>query len=205
VKTTTVDLGPTGTAQVAVTGAVGTVAISASVPQATMVKVDFASSQDFAYVETPAVPVSALISFPPCGSSTAGGGTTPRRANLQVTKTGPARVRAGSTATYTVRVRNTSRFAARGVVVADRLPQGMVLTGSSSGLSLRNGVASLRIGTIGARGTAVRQIRVRMLASTSGKRCNRVTVTASNARRRGAATCTTVLRVRNRVLPAVTG
>jgi hypothetical protein len=91
------------------------------------------------------------------------------------------------------------------VVVADRLPQGMVLTGSSSGLSLRNGVASLRIGTIGARRTVVRQIRVRMLASTSGRRCNRVTVTASNARSRGAEVCTTVVAVRNRVLPAVTG
>lgn len=205
-KTATVDLGPTGSAQVAVTGAVGTVAITASVPQATLVKVDFAESQDFAYVETPNVPVSLNLPFPPCaGGSATGGGTTPRRASLQVTKTGPSRVRAGNTATYTVRVRNTARVAARGVVVVDRLPQGMVLTGASSGLSLRNGVVSLRIGTIGARRTVVRRIRLRMLASTSGQRCNRVTVTASNARSRGARVCTTVVRVRNRVLPAVTG
>jgi uncharacterized repeat protein (TIGR01451 family) len=213
-KTQTVDLGADGQATTSVSGGVGTVSLSGTVQQAKGVLADFEESQDLLYPELLPVPVALEIELPPCAPVTpvtpvVPGGVpavnVPSRANLRVTKRGPRRVRAGRRTTYIIKVRNTSRTRARNVVIRDLLPSGMVLARRTRGMTIRGRTVSIRVGSIGPRRTITRRVVVSVLSQTRGRRCNRVTVRAGNARPRGARVCTVVTRVRGRVAPAVTG
>lgn len=214
-KTTTLDLGSNGTATAEVTGDVGTVTISGTVSQSKLVHVDFGETQDFAYAQPTPVAMQLAIDFLPCttGSTptapaapSAPVGATGRNiASLRVIKRGPRRARAGRKALFTITVKNTSRTIARNVVLTDRLPGGMVLAKRTAGMRLRGRAVSMRVGSLGPGRSTTRRVPVSILRQTQGRRCNRVRVTSSNARPRGARSCVTVRRVIRRVSPAVTG
>lgn len=184
--------------------------------------------QDVAWV----VPgtLQATVAFTPCGSPPAqttgtpgtpvtpatpgttptGRGTSPRRARspsprLTVTKSGPARARAGAVVRYAVTVRNTGRAAARGVVLTDLMPGQMTLVRRTRGMALVRGAMRWSLGTI--RPGASRTVRyaLRVGQAASGRRCNRAVARRPGTRPTGDTVCTTVIPAPRRVQPAVTG
>lgn len=141
---------------------------------------------------------------------------TPTQAGprFTVTKKGPASVRAGQRARYTITVANRSGAALRALTVTDSLPAGMSLAGVPAGSRLRGGAVVWTLGSLRAGGTRTLHIDVRLDADASGRRCNRVSVTdpgtgggtgGGTARlTRTATACTMVKAVNRRILPAVT-
>jgi uncharacterized repeat protein (TIGR01451 family) len=128
------------------------------------------------------------------------------RARLRTRKIGPRRMTGGRTAVYRIVVRNVSRVVARNVVIRDVLPRGVVLRSrpARSRISGRR-IRWSTISRIAPGRRVVRVVRVRVLTSTRGRRCNNVVVTARNAPRTRARTCARVAPRRVRVIPAVTG
>jgi uncharacterized repeat protein (TIGR01451 family) len=126
---------------------------------------------------------------------------------LAIRKTGPARARSGATVSYVIRVTNLGSETARGVVLRDRIPAGLALTGSAGGATFRAGLLTWRIGDL--RGGASRTVRARLtiVGGTAGRRCNGGSASATNADTVRATACTRVVRrpLRDTVLPAVTG
>lgn len=131
---------------------------------------------------------------------------------FSVTKKGPASVRAGQRARYTITVVNRSGAALRGLTVTDDLPAGMSLAGVPAGSRLRGGDVVWTLGSLKAGGTRRLQVDVRLDADASGRRCNRVSVTdpgtaggtGTGSLTRTATSCTMVKAVNRRILPAVT-
>jgi uncharacterized repeat protein (TIGR01451 family) len=131
-----------------------------------------------------------------------------------VTKKGPASVRAGQRARYTITVSNRSGAALRDLTVTDDLPAGMSLAGIPTGSRLRGGDVVWTLGSLKAGGTRTLHVDVRLDADISGRRCNRVSVTdpgtaggtgTGTARlTRTATSCTMVKAVNRQILPAVT-
>ncbi len=214
------DLGPTGTASTTIASGVGTVAISATVQEATLVDADFEETQDLVYTESTPVTVTLSIEFPACTVPAAPTqptalipvSATPRAkprpaipARLRITKRGPKRARAGKRIKYTIIVRNTSRVRARNLVIRDRLPAGMVLTRRNRGVRQNGRNLIIRVGSLAGRRSVRRVVTVQLLRTTKGRRCNVATANASNAKRVRARSCTRVSRVVQKVLPAVTG
>jgi uncharacterized repeat protein (TIGR01451 family) len=142
-------------------------------------------------------------------------GTTPVRQNavpagpravLRAVKSGPSRAAAGRTVEFRLSVRNTSRVRARGVVLRDLLPQGMVLAVRTGGVRISGRTLTWRVGNVPAGRTVTRTVRVRILSGAAGRICNAMSASASNARLARDSACTTVVRPRPRpVLPRVTG
>jgi uncharacterized repeat protein (TIGR01451 family) len=139
----------------------------------------------------------------PSGPTTpiAGGAT----ARLVITKKAPARARPLSRVKYTIVVRNTSKVAARSVVLRDAIPSGLSLVTASRARTLNNGVITFRLGTLAP--GASRTVTVTMLADASvrGKRTNVATVSATGVRAVRAAAATVFRTLARRVQPAVTG
>jgi len=208
-----VDLGARGSATLPVTGATGTVAIEALVQTAELVQVQKVNggpaSQDFAFARITPATIRLALSFRDCTTTKTSTDTpkrTTRRANLRVSKAGPRRVRAGRTAYYVIRTRNTSKTTARNLIINDLLPKGMVLARRPANSKLRGRTVQWRVGKLAPGRTITRRVRVRVLNSTRGRRCNRATVVARNANRRTTKRCTTVVALPKRSrLPAVTG
>ena len=131
----------------------------------------------------------------------AGGAT----ARLVISKKAPARARPLSRVTYTIVVRNTSKVAARSVVLRDVIPSGLSLVTASRARTLNNGVITFQLGTLAP--GASRTVTVTMLADASvrGKRTNVATVSATGVRAVRAAAATVFRTLARRVQPAVTG
>ena len=211
-----VDLGASGSATLPVTGAAGTVAIEALVQTAELVQVQKVNSspagQDFAFARVTPATIRLELTFRRCTKTTETSTTTEtpkrttRRANLRVSKAGPRRVRAGGTANYVIRIRNTSKTTARNLIINDQLPRGLVLARRPANSKLRGRTVQWRVKRLAPGRTITRRVRVRVLNSVQGRRCNRATVVARNANRRTTKRCTRVIALPRRpVLPDVTG
>ena len=139
----------------------------------------------------------------PSGPTTpiAGGAT----ARLVITKKAPARARVLSQVKYTIVVRNTSKVAARSVVLRDAIPSGLSLVTASRPRTLSNGVITFQLGTLAP--GASRTVTVTLLADASvrGKRTNVATVSATGVRAVRATAATVFRTLARRVQPAVTG
>lgn len=127
------------------------------------------------------------------------------KAKLAVTKSGPAGATAGQVVTYTIRVKNVSKLAARGVSLRDALPGGMTLTSSARGARLRSGAVVWSIGTLAPGASRTYKVKVRIDSSIGGRRCNTAVATASNAGTARGIACTRIRAVAGAIEPAVTG
>jgi len=132
--------------------------------------------------------------------------TAPR---FTLTKSGPATVRAGARASYTIRVVNRGTTTLRDLVLTDDLPQGMSLSGTPVGSRLRGGSVVWSLTPLKAGATRTLHVNVRIDAGIAGRRCNRVTGTVgagsgSVTTSRTAKACTVVKAVTRAILPAVT-
>jgi uncharacterized repeat protein (TIGR01451 family) len=125
------------------------------------------------------------------------------RPRLQLSKTGPKRVRAGAAAAYVIRVRNAGTETLTNVAVADALPAGMSLTGIPAGARLRAGRVTWTIPSLKPGATRVLRVPVRLDADASGRRCNRASAVAGTVRAL-ASSCTMVTALRRPLAPAVT-
>lgn len=102
------------------------------------------------------------------------------RVTKQVNRT---TLRAGQTATYTVRVTNPSRRAVRNVRTCDRLPSGLVLASSKPTAKLSRGQHCWTTKILGPGKGVTYRITVRALRGTSGRKTNVVEARSPDARR----------------------
>lgn len=144
------------------------------------------------------------VGLPPALAAVSGAQVAPK-AKLAVTKSGPAGATAGQLVTYTIRVRNTSKLAARGVSLRDALPGGMTLASPARGARLRSGAVVWSIGTLAPGASRTVTVKVRIDRSVGGRRCNTAVATASNAGTARGIACTRIRAVAGAVEPAVTG
>jgi uncharacterized repeat protein (TIGR01451 family) len=126
-------------------------------------------------------------------------------ARLGLTKTAPARARVLTRVRYVITVRNRGKAVARGVVVRDRIPNGLSFVRSSRKGTLRNGTISYTVGDL--RPGQARKITVWLLADADvrGRRTNVATASASQVRSVTARAATVFRPLARRVQPAVTG
>jgi uncharacterized repeat protein (TIGR01451 family) len=209
-----VTIGPNGTATVtlAVAGP-GTATVSASTPgDGTFIAFDptgpTPQPQSTVSARTSTLTASVSARFTQVTPTTPttpvvpAGTLAPR---LTITKRAPKRAKVLTRVRYTITVRNTGKAAARSVVLRDRIPSGLSLISSSRKRTLRNGVITIRLGTLapGAR----RTVTVTLLANASvrGKRTNVATVRATGVRTVRATAATVFRTIPRRVQPAVTG
>lgn len=105
--------------------------------------------------------------------------------NLSITKEGPARVEPGAVFVYTVVVRNTGADPANGVVVTDRLPEGVTfLTSTPAGCTAAadtsgRQVVTCTVGTLASGARQEYELRVQA-PSDSGEIENRATVDSTD-------------------------
>ncbi|HPY73938.1 MAG: DUF11 domain-containing protein [Planctomycetes bacterium] len=107
------------------------------------------------------------------------------KAELEITKNGPATAELNSNVTYTIVVTNKGTAQAKGVVVTDQVPEGML---HESG---RN-VLAYEIGDMAA--NSQKTISVTLKAANRGQFCNVAVAKSVNAGEVNAKACTTVLR-----------
>jgi uncharacterized repeat protein (TIGR01451 family) len=91
-------------------------------------------------------------------------------------------LRAGETATYTIRVRNPSKVALRKVRTCDDLPSGLVFVKATPKAKLSRGKYCWTVKTLGAGKSRTYKMTVRALVVTTGKKVNRATATSPDAR-----------------------
>jgi uncharacterized repeat protein (TIGR01451 family) len=102
---------------------------------------------------------------------------------LRLAKTaGQARVRAGGTVTYTIRVVNPSKRAVRNVRTCDNLPPGLVAVRATPKVRVSNGRFCWTAKRIGAGKSKRYELTVRTLRGASGRAVNRATATSGAAR-----------------------
>ena len=159
--------------------------------------------------DTPVVPLDtpAKPSTPgtPTAPATPVTPLTPTQApRFGVSKRGPARVRAGATARYTITVVNRGTAALRGLTLTDSLPRGMSLTATPAGSRLRSGKLTWSLASLAPGARRVLHVEVRLDADAAGRRCNRATAAAPDGTRRTATACTVVTAVPRSLIPAVT-
>jgi uncharacterized repeat protein (TIGR01451 family) len=146
--------------------------------------------------------VTITVRFRPTGTgslrnaaSVTGAGLEPRTANnlaVVTARVRPAlalskvsnrrRLRAGQSATYTIRVRNPSDVAVRHVRTCDTLPPGVVYVSSRSRAKLSKGRYCWTVKKLGAGKKRTYRLTARALSGTSGTVVNRATATARGAR-----------------------
>ena len=230
---TTVVLGPNGAADVALIGsAVGAVAVSGTFQVPTLVQAEVPDvarvGQDFVYLESRPQTVTASVDFIDCTQPPPPPPTTPptpavpvtpptpavpvtpivtgvSTSTLTVAKFGPSTARAGTTVRYSIRVRNTSTTAATNVVVRDLLPRGYSFVRAVPGAGRAQGRLTWQLGTLAAGAVRTITVSVRIDRTVSGQRCNNANASADNAPQVNARACSTILPVRRRILPVVTG
>ena len=153
-------------------------------------------------LETPAKPAVPGV---PATPATPSAPLTPTQApRFDVVKRGPATVRAGARARYTITVLNRGAATLRGLTLTDVLPEGMSLTSTPAGARLRGGTVVWSLGGLAPGARRVLRVGVRIDADASGRRCNRAVVTAPGGGSRTATACTVVSAVTRTVTPAVT-
>jgi uncharacterized repeat protein (TIGR01451 family) len=90
-------------------------------------------------------------------------------------------LRAGSTATYTLRVRNPSKRSVRDVRVCDRLPSGLTYVSSTANAKLTKSGYCWTTKRLYAGRSKTYRITVRALAGAKGQTVNRATASSSGA------------------------
>ena len=137
---------------------------------------------DFGFFKIPTPPVTPPPVLPPTVNVI--GTPKPQAAKLVITKTGPARVRAGHVASYVITVKNPTKTPASGVVVRDILPAGMsvVLNQKAKGLKavFKSGRVTWTLGTIAPGATRTVRVSVRIGDNVKGILDNVATVNAAN-------------------------
>jgi uncharacterized repeat protein (TIGR01451 family) len=109
--------------------------------------------------------------------------TRPETPRLAVTKTvNRARVMAGRTVGFTIRVTNRSRVVARRVRVCDSVPAGLVIVRSTPGGHISRGDHCWTLRRLGARSTRAFRVTVRALPGAAGRKVNRAYATAAGVR-----------------------
>ena len=125
---------------------------------------------------------------------------------LRITKSAPPNAVAGTTITYTIRVRNTGTTSVNAVVLRDVLPQGLSFAGRPAGATIKKGAASWNLGTLAPGAQRTVSLRVRLDSGLTGVRCNTATASGDNAQTVRARACSTVRAVAGVTrAPAVTG
>ena len=158
---------------------------------------------------------AVTVNFTPCPPPVAVTQVTPPpvrpvvrpqpRPVLRVTKRAPTTRRAGSRILYRITVRNTSRTAARNVVVRDRLPRSLAYSRSSKRPAKVGRTVTWNLGTL--RPGQRKTLRIWLISPSTlnGNRTNVVTVSATRARTVRATAPTRFRPLAQRILPAVTG
>ncbi len=212
----TIALGPTGAADVALTGtAPGAVAVSGAFQVPTLVQAEVpdtqSTGQDFVYLEFRTQTVATSVDFlncsvpgPPAPPAT-GGVTGVSSSTLSIAKAGPRVARAGTVLSYSIRVRNTSTTPATNVIVRDVLPAGYSFVKAVPNGTLAKGRLTWRLGTLAAGATRIIKVSFRVDRTVNGQRCNNANASAANAPQVKARVCSTILPPPKRILPAVTG
>ena len=197
-----VDLGSSGKAILNVLGTgLGSVTVSASVKEATMVQVAMANlaygaqKQDMATIAYKTVSVSTSITFVDCTPPTSTGPAvvpptkvpkTKPAAHLTIVKGADrAVVLSGGIVHYTITVRNTGPDAATNLRTCDRLPDGMTYV-SIGGGRLDRGRACFTKASLSAGASMVYQLVARVDAGVTGTFVNHATTSADNAPSRSA-------------------
>jgi uncharacterized repeat protein (TIGR01451 family) len=101
-------------------------------------------------------------------------------------------LRAGQTATYTIKVRNPSKRAVHNVRVCDDLPSGLVYASSTPRAKLSNGKYCWTAKTLAAGESKTYRLTVRALSGAAGRKVNRASVSSSSV---NANTATGAIRV----------
>jgi uncharacterized repeat protein (TIGR01451 family) len=101
-------------------------------------------------------------------------------------------LRAGQTATYTIRVRNPSKRSVRNVRVCDDLPSGLVYASSTPRAKLSNGKYCWTAKTLAAGKSTTYRLTVRALSGAGGRKVNRASASSSSV---NANTATGAIRV----------
>jgi uncharacterized repeat protein (TIGR01451 family) len=116
---------------------------------------------------------------------------------LDLTKTvDRTTLRAGSTATYTIRVRNPSKRGVRNVRVCDRLPAGLTYIDSKATAKLTKSGYCWTTKALWAGRSQTYRITVRALSGTSGRKVNRASANSSGANTANATRTIRVLAAR---------
>jgi uncharacterized repeat protein (TIGR01451 family) len=205
---TQVTLDASGSAQVGVsaTGS-GRIVVGATAPGGILWRAahlpDQQAPQDQAYLLPTELTAEATLTASPAVVPPT---VTPvSRAVLGISKAAPRRATVGTRITYSIRVVNRSAVTARGVVVRDNLPSGLVAVRVPSGASIRNGVVTWRVGDMAPRRTVTLRVTLRTLKSVRSTITNTATASASNASRVSARAVTRITPLPSAVQPAVTG
>jgi uncharacterized repeat protein (TIGR01451 family) len=128
------------------------------------------------------------------------------RARLRIAKRGPRRARAGSLVRYRITVSTRSKVAARGVVVRDILPSGLVLAKHTPGVRVKGRQLRWTVRGLSRKRSVTRIVTLRVLKSARGTRCNRADAVARNASRVRTKSCTRIVQPKSKpVSPAVLG
>jgi uncharacterized repeat protein (TIGR01451 family) len=117
------------------------------------------------------------------------------RPDIRINKSGPATAERGSTFTYSIAVRNRSKFTAHHVVVTDLLPVSLTLARDVTSPTVRlvNGVITWSIGDMAPGALRVLHVPVRVSQTATGTIRNTATVTADGLPPKRDSTTTRVL------------
>lgn len=107
------------------------------------------------------------------------------KAQLAITKTGPAVAQLGQAVTYTITVQNTGNTIAKNVVVTDPAVEGLTSTTGQ-------GEVTINVGDLAPGASKV--IPVTFKADKRGKVCNKALAASSNAGKVDATACTTIVQ-----------
>lgn len=113
----------------------------------------------------------------PGGFVNAAGGPAP---DIAISKGAPDTARAGGTFPYRITVKNRSSFPATRVEVTDLVPVQLTLVSIPDGATIRNGVVTWSVGTLGPGASRTLTMEVRVNPRVTGAIVNTATVTADN-------------------------
>lgn len=133
------------------------------------------------------VPVAPAPEVPPMPPADKGEPPTATAARLLLTMTGPKKQYANLPARYLLTVSNPGKDAATNVQIANPIPQGAKLVGTSPGGRVHEGQVAWNLGILAAGERRTVQIT---LAAKAGKMCNRATALADGGLKADAEACT---------------
>jgi len=153
---------------------------------------------------------SATVAFQAAPTTTpvtpvVSGSPSPAKIRLRLTKTAPAASRPLALVPYRITVTNPTKREATGVVLRDRVPNGLSFVRASRRATIRNGAVVIPIGRLAPHTTRVVTVWMRADAQVRGRRVNVVTVSGTNVRTLSAHARTKFRALARRVSPAVTG
>jgi uncharacterized repeat protein (TIGR01451 family) len=115
--------------------------------------------------------------------------------SMTVTKTGPAQMKVGESATFTVQVHNTGRTPLANVRISDQFQSNFRPSSATGGYEpMVDGTVVWKIGTIPVGGSVTRHVAATAIAA-SNSACSRVTVTADPDLRQTKEACVKIVAV----------